>query len=285
MLQRAVRWVMCAHSPLDSCRLLSAIRVEIAQAGRKSLLAESDITEDTLKKVCRNLIVWEPRLKVWKFPHASVAEYFAAKDESWIKNAEAEITVVLINCLTNCCAAAPTDWLPQNIDGTQENAAIMEWLWTGKADPENTLDPRHPLQIYIQLRWVDHIRHLWDQDIKSMDVVQALKRFMGESPQQASDAYHVYVKYIMASQFGDTRMRDFIFNKSPVFGIVAMGLHQPLDGWWERDLDSALLPNLLQIAIYFGHTDLCENFIGRKCDLDDETHTGRPYGSPLGRVN
>ncbi|KAJ0270096.1 hypothetical protein COL940_011930 [Colletotrichum noveboracense] len=102
MLQQAVRWVICAREPLNSCRLLSAIRVESEQIDGNKALDSSDLTEPILETVCRHLIVRDSDLGVWKFPHASVAEYFGTKDELWVKDAPAEIAVVLINCLIDC---------------------------------------------------------------------------------------------------------------------------------------------------------------------------------------
>ncbi|CAI0654475.1 unnamed protein product [Colletotrichum noveboracense] len=102
MLQQAVRWVICAREPLNSCRLLSAIRVESEQIDGNKALDSSDLTEPILVTVCRHLIVRDSDLGVWKFPHASVAEYFGTKDELWVKDAPAEIAVVLINCLIDC---------------------------------------------------------------------------------------------------------------------------------------------------------------------------------------
>ncbi|UQC89467.1 uncharacterized protein CLUP02_14998 [Colletotrichum lupini] len=93
MLQRAVRWVMCARQPLDSCELLSAIRVESEQMHRDGMKAldKSDLTEKMLETVCRHLIVRDPELKVWRFSHASVREYFEdKKGEPWVKDAPAE---------------------------------------------------------------------------------------------------------------------------------------------------------------------------------------------------
>ncbi|KAJ3944291.1 uncharacterized protein N0V96_005817 [Colletotrichum fioriniae] len=81
MLQRAVRWVMCVREPFDSCKLLSAIRVESEKMRGDGMKAvdKSDLTEKMLETVCRHLIVRDPDLNVWRFSHASVREYFEDK--------------------------------------------------------------------------------------------------------------------------------------------------------------------------------------------------------------
>ncbi|KAM0549557.1 hypothetical protein ACHAPJ_009373 [Fusarium lateritium] len=112
ILQRAVRWVMYAREPLDSLTLLSAIRAESEKVNGKNTLRNKDLTEHALESVCQHLIVKDPGLKVWKFPHASVAEYFKNKQEPWVRDAPVEITVCLIDCLTDCCAAYPEVWRP-----------------------------------------------------------------------------------------------------------------------------------------------------------------------------
>ncbi|KAK1963213.1 hypothetical protein LY78DRAFT_717407 [Colletotrichum sublineola] len=272
MLQRAVRWVMCAREPLDSCTLLSAIRVESEKTDGEKALDKSDLTAETLKGVCRHLVVRDPDLDVWKFPHASVAEHFAAKNEPWVKNAQAEVTIVLINCMIDCCSVYSSVWPP--FDVSEDWWIWSYWFEARMADPDQTLDPRHPLQVYTRDNWLTHIHNLSEQDDRIEDVVLALKRFLGEEgPQQSSNEYQVFRKIIRHTSSRYGLWRHVSPSTNFVFGVVTMGLHRLLPGWWNRGVDLPSLVNdegldLLQIATYFGHYDLCQFLIGQGCNVN-----------------
>ncbi|KXH39537.1 hypothetical protein CSAL01_09704 [Colletotrichum salicis] len=299
MLQRAVRWVLCARQPFDSCTLLSAIRVENEKMHGDDMKAldKSDLTEKMLETVCRHLIVRDPDLNVWRFSHASVREYFEdKKKEPWVKDAPADVAIVLINCLRDCCAAYASIWPPSGVERScsttlQESSSTKLWNWmrAGGADPDQPLDPRHPLQAYIQLNWLTHIHDLPEQDDRAEDVVLALKRFLGEErPPHSSREYQVFCSRIMESaprSYYTPMLARAKPNTNFAFGVVAMGLHRLLPEWWNEGLDLPSLVNedglsLLQIATYGGHYDVCQFLISRDCDVnafvDSEFH-----GSPL----
>ncbi|KXH41389.1 hypothetical protein CNYM01_04046 [Colletotrichum nymphaeae SA-01] len=299
MLQRAVRWVMCARQPFDSRRLLSAIRVESEQMhgdGMKAL-DKSDFTEKMLETVCRHLIVRDPDLNVWRFAHASVREYFEDnKEEPWVKDAPAEVAIVLINCLRDCCAAYPSIWPPSDVDpnsGTlqdRSSSRLGHWMRRGGyVDLDQPLDPRHPLQRYIHLNWLTHIHDLPENDDRVEDVALALKRFLGEDrPPHSSREYQVFCNRVMEPchrhHYEFTWSRSMP-NTNFAFGVVAMGLHRLLPEWWHKGLDLPSLVNdngvsLLQIATHFGHYDLCQFLISRGCDINGSDKDG-VKGPPL----
>ncbi|TQV92019.1 ankyrin protein [Cordyceps javanica] len=251
LLQRAIRWVLCARDPMKTSTLLAAIRAETLQADGENSLSTSDINEDTLKIISRNLIVVDSKLEVWKFPHASVAEHFEAKGD--------------------CCSNLPPDLLSLN-----DQEAIQSWMRKENEEPDNYLNPRHPFQRYIQRNWLHHIHHLSDQDCGT-DVAQALKGLLGATPQTFSTAYPMLFKYFYASgMLFDTFLllaHGFELEMVKpgitfVFAIVTMGLHRSLRGWWDMDLDPTLLPDLLIRAIFSRHTDLARDIICRGCDLN-----------------
>ncbi|OHE99342.1 hypothetical protein CORC01_05383 [Colletotrichum orchidophilum] len=302
MLQRAVRWVMCARRPFDSCILLSAMRVESERTDGDKALDKSDLTERILGTVCRHLVVRDPGLGDWKFPHASVAEYFEAKNESWVKDAQAEITIILINCMIDCCSAYSSVWPPSGVFKNDKDFALHFWFMTEREDQDQTLDPRHPLQEYTQQNWLTHIRDLSEKDDRIGDVARALKRFLGEEgPQQSSREYQVFCTHILAHArwdfFGREYTFDMRFHIKPstnfVFGVVAMGLHRLLPEWWNRDLDLSSSVNgegsgLLQIATRYGHYDLCEFLINQGCDIngfDEHEKDGPPLWISVDQQN
>ncbi|KAK1471489.1 hypothetical protein CCUS01_05971 [Colletotrichum cuscutae] len=298
MLQRAVRWVMCARQPFDSCTLLSAIRVESEQMREDGMKAldKSDLTEKMLETVCRHLIVRDPELKVWRFSHASVREYFEdKKGEPWVKDAPAEVAIVLINCLRDCCAGYSSIWPPSDVEPfsstLQENSSLDfdDWMRAGRADLDQPLDPRHPLQTYIQLNWLTHIHDFPTQDDRAEDVASALKRFLGEEdPPHSSREYQVFCSRVMASaqwSYDAPMWVQVKSNTNFAFGVVAMGLHRLLPEWWNEGLDLPSLVNeygwsLLQIATYHGHYDVCQFLISRRCDANAFVNDDH-YGTPL----
>ncbi|KAF4962946.1 hypothetical protein FSARC_9002 [Fusarium sarcochroum] len=281
ILQRAVRWVIIESEKVD---------------GQKAL-GKSDLTEQTLEWVCQHLIVKDTELKVWKFPHASVGEYFKNKQESWIQDAPAEITICLINCLIDSCAGYPSVWPPPTVRGDWERAetsmgldrVVRKWLEARDANPNEISDPRHPLQKYIQKEWLNHVKDVSDQDLMATGVAHALKRFLGENdPQQSSEEYQVFCTFILCGQRWYHDRIDRIFNavkpsKNPTFGIIAMGLYRLLAGWWDQDLDSSQANDagrdLLAIAAQFGHKDVCEDLINRGFDVNRRVET--TFLSPL----
>ncbi|KAI3530042.1 hypothetical protein CABS01_16023 [Colletotrichum abscissum] len=290
MLQRAVRWVMCARQPFDSCTLLSAIRVESEQMREDGMKAldKSDLTEKMLETVCRHLIVRDPELKVWRFSHASVREYFEdKKGEPWVKDAPAEVAIVLINCLRDCCAGYSSIWPPSDVEPfsstLQENSCLDldDWMRAGGADLDQPLDPRHPLQAYIHRNWLAHLHDLSEQDDRAEDVAFALKRFLGEEcPPHSSREYRVFCRQT-SPWFEPQHIQPFA---NFAFGVVAMGLHRFLPEWWNEGLDLPSLVNenglsLLQIATFVGHYDVCQFLISRGCDVNASFHF--LYGPPL----
>lgn len=93
ILQRAVKWVLCARRPLTSEELLMAIRLE---SNLESLTVSDPIDEPTLESICSHLVVLDSQLEVWKFPHASVAEYFEKEHKSWIGTALEDVAILLV---------------------------------------------------------------------------------------------------------------------------------------------------------------------------------------------
>lgn len=279
MLQRAVRWVMCARKPLDSCTLLSAIRVESESVDGNSPLNKSDLVEKTLESVCRHLVVKDSRLGIWKFPHASVLEYFESErqDEPWFKDAEVEVAICLIGCVKDSCSYLPS-LLPSSLVKDRVGSSdIEEWFRSGTADFDKASDPRHPLQFYAQLNWLDHIYDIKAGNPNIEEIAQALKRFLGNSPNEFSMEFNIFCEYVVkvrAKYHNIERWMKVI--RHPAVALIGLGLHKVLHGWWDRDLDlsSKERPNgsdLLTVATDFDQEDLCEYLIEQGCNLNGAT--------------
>ncbi|OPB46596.1 ankyrin repeat protein [Trichoderma guizhouense] len=144
ILQRAVKWVLCAAGPLSIEGLVWIIQLE-AQTDSKAetaLTQSSPVTQSTLESICSNLIVIDSRLKVWTFPHASAAEYFEGRHKDWTTKAHEDVAILLISYLIDCYS----EWrIPQwNKDSG---------LPTYELDFGDYLNLKHPLQRYARRFW------------------------------------------------------------------------------------------------------------------------------------
>jgi ankyrin repeat protein len=287
MLQRAVRWVMCAREPLSSRTLLSAMRMQSEKEDATNVFQEADLTEASLETVCRHLVVHDQRFDVWKFPHASVSEYFKERGGEWITDREVRIAGLLVEFMTDCCSNYGKIWsLPgadsdedededEDDDGTS-SSSDESWWWDKPVDPDNSLDPRHRLQRYTSRHWGEHIQDLSDDSSKATNVVEPLKTFIGESYawKQPSSAYQIFCKHILPEEFAFESWRvESRAKEHPAFLVAYVGLDKLLQGWWDRDLEPSWFKtdegsDLLAVAAAFGRIDFCADLIRRGCDVN-----------------
>ncbi|KAJ8122088.1 hypothetical protein ONZ43_g1624 [Nemania bipapillata] len=73
LADNAFKWVAAACKPLASDTLLPAIRLDSQQV---AFHLSGSISESQLLHLCNNLLVLDSKLKVWRFSHLSVIEYF-----------------------------------------------------------------------------------------------------------------------------------------------------------------------------------------------------------------
>ncbi|KAL7932068.1 hypothetical protein V8C35DRAFT_308389 [Trichoderma chlorosporum] len=261
VLQRAVKWVLCAREPLTSEILLMAIRLE---SNLQFLTLSDPIDESTLESICSHLVVLDSQLKVWKFPHASVAEYFENQHKSWIDRAQEDVAILLVSCLIGCYS----DWtLPESDRETREYLEMAP-------DLDNHLDPRHPLQKYTAKYWLHHVQNVSSQCHEAAGLSEILKRFLGtKGPQQpSSQQYQAWCRYMSIDRPLYNYYRDDVQpSERSIFGICVFGLHKFLKGWWDEDLDVSQVNNwkldLLAIAAKYGHDELCSELISRGSDI------------------
>ncbi|KAL7912335.1 hypothetical protein GGI35DRAFT_468544 [Trichoderma velutinum] len=136
ILQRTIKWVLCAAEPLSN---------------------DPDYTIH-IKSICCNLIVRESQLGVWKFPHASAAEYFESRHKDWTGKAHED-------------------------SGEYQFGAIISDLPLGQLDLDDYFNLQHPLQDYAKRLWAWHARSASNHH----RVSPILKRFLGAAgPQNPS---------------------------------------------------------------------------------------------------
>ncbi|KAM0520737.1 hypothetical protein ACHAPE_003135 [Trichoderma viride] len=265
VLKRAVKWVLCAREPLTSEVLLMAVRLE---SNFLSLTISDPIDESILEDICSHLVVLDSQLKVWKFPHASVAEYFEDRHKSWIHKAPEDVAILLVSCLIGCYSEWPL---------TEANMETLEFLKT-TPDLDNHFDPRHPLQKYTREYWLQHLKITSNQHRDAKGLSEILKRFLGaQGPQGLSSRqYQAWCEHMRINNFFTTYgyHKDIQPSEKSIFGICAIGLHKLLTGWWDQDIDVSQVNkrglDLLAIAAKYGHDELCFELIDRGSDVHRE---------------
>lgn len=274
VLQRAVKWVLCAREPLTSEILLMAVRLE---SNLQSLTLSDPIDESTLESICSHLVVLDSQLRVWKFPHASVAEYFENQQHrSWIDQAPEEVAILLVSCLIDCYS----EWkIPKRY------TKIVEFLQT-TPDLDNHSDPRHSLQRYTRKYWLQHVQNIQNQCQEATGLSEVLKRFLGPpGPQKSSSKqYQAWCRHMSSRDvlhYSHSCYRDIQPSEKSIFGICALGLHKLLKDWWDEDIDVSQVNreklDLLAIAAKHGHDDLCSELIDRGSDINKRLDSS--YGS------
>lgn len=296
MLQRVIRWVLCARRPFDSITLLQAIEAESRYMDGDNAVDNSDLNQLTLETICKDLVVLLPGSRTWGFPHASVAEHFLLKHDPWIQNAKADITILLTYLLIESCAIV----LPVSLESPPPEA-VEEWEESPslqssddgrfKSETESLDDSvdQYALYTYNHQEWLNHIHDISIQDPKLADLIEALKLFLGQGgPKEPSTEYRVFCDRVLPCHSELFMMEQYFAEPSDNarFGITAMGLIRLLPGWWDQDLDPSELnahgQNLLAIAAYFGDVFACKELIERGFHINRNVQ--RWNQSPLGRA-
>lgn len=274
VLKRAVKWVLCAAEPLTSEVLLMAVRLE---SNLVSLTLSDPIDESTLEDICSHLVVLDSQLKVWKFPHASVAEYFEDRHKGWIDKAPEDVAILLVSCLIECYSI----WTPP----ASRNELQKFFQITPEAG--NHLDPRHPLQKYTRKYWQQHLQNTPNQYQEATGLPEILKRFLGaQGPQGLSSRqYQAWCEHMRIGFYPLSYgyHKDIQPSEKSIFGICALGFHKLLNGWWNKDVNVSQVNkpglDLLAIAAKYGHDELCSELIDQGSDVNRELDSG--YGSAL----
>ncbi|KAJ4855435.1 ankyrin repeats (3 copies) domain-containing protein [Trichoderma breve] len=268
ILQRAVKWVLCAAEPLSNDVLLWAIRLETQTDSKveAALTLSSPVTQSTLESICCNLVVRDSKLEVWKFPHASAAEYFEGRHKDWTGKAHEDVAILLISYLIDCYS----EWrIPHWNDYLDLSLNVL--------DHGDYLNLEHPLQDYARRFWAWHARGASDYH----QVSPILKRFLGAAgPQKSSSRqYQAWCKHIN-TRTGPENLdfRDLFPAEMSIFGICALGLHTLLEGWWDDSIDVSLINDeemdLLSIAARYGHRSLCSDLVNHGSVINRPLESG-----------
>ncbi|UKZ73432.1 hypothetical protein TrVFT333_001079 [Trichoderma virens FT-333] len=278
-LRRAVMWVMCAYKPLSSNQLLAAVRLSISGDGA-TLEVEDELTEETLRSICRHLVVTDSQKDEWKFPHASVIEYFEAEHKWTMVEAHSFVAKHSLLCLID----GYSKWAPSTnlrdsdsykFADEQDDLDDLE-VEIDEESAINEGDPLHPvgfLQEYVRRYWSQHINALEGLQPFDIQLSRLVKLFMGfnSSLQQTSRQYRRWIKHKMA-EIHYRGVEDFFPVANPIFGVCTLGFCHILEDWWTLDVDISQVNgsglDLLSIAAKNHHQHLCKKLISLGADVN-----------------
>ncbi|KAI0966492.1 hypothetical protein F4678DRAFT_449592 [Xylaria arbuscula] len=271
LADRAFKWVACAKSPLDSVKLLPAIRLG---SNTTALDLSDTITESQLLHLCNNLLVIDSSRNVWRFSHLSVTEYFEANH--WdLQDANCHAANVCLKVLLHSY---------RNVGSGGNNDTVSNAKHNLVSSRIQSNPFERPLQDYAGYHWISHIR---DQEKQESDSVLAhlLKSFLG-SPTESSLQYRAWMRQGLIYHKGPFLEKSQLKPATTaLFSMCRFSLYRILLDWWEdEEFDISAITsdgnNLLSLAVAGGCNQICENLIGRGIQVDMQLQHTR-YGSAL----
>lgn len=263
-LQRAVKWVKYAHRLLSTRELLSLVQLsrEVAGPDGQFVVDDVNLMEANLVTICRHLIVKDAE-GYWKFPHASVEEYFVDEGNERAK-----------------------DWMHGNAQVELAELSVFllksyKWRWH-----DDDKDPKTCLLNYVMIYWVQHVKEVQSTSHAFARIAMALKPFMivEDGIYQSSLSYQHWIKEVRRldywryghriSAYKDEvlqawgyedgfplRFGDFEPDDNPAFSIVALGLFPMTEYWGQDFLDLRKVNwNDLDLLSFAARCGKCEIF-------------------------
>ncbi|KAJ5841875.1 hypothetical protein N7534_011705 [Penicillium rubens] len=257
LTKRALLWAMSACKPMTSDELLYAIRVD--PTGDLPLLLDEEIDEQGLLSLCKNLLVIDSQLNVWRFAHLSVRE----------------VSLLVLN-------------------DTFEKDPDLAWGPSYRPkESDNFFNLSHPFQRYTRHHWARHVQGV--RGAEQILLAPLLKTFLG-SPEDSSLQYRRWYRQIFVedgyapptSVFQGTwsgSVRDISPENFAVLAMCYFSFDTILWDWWEGTEIPLSLVNerchsLLAIAAAAGSKPICKNLVERGSEVDLQL-PGSEYGSAL----
>jgi ankyrin repeat protein len=214
---RAFIWVLCSAEPFSSTELLGAVRLTTRGT------MEDRVSEETLLDLCQDLLTIESRSGTWRFPHASVVEYFEGHHWTLVK-ANAHVAKV---CLSQMLTLY-----------TRFDPKAPDFRDLPKDEPDM---PESPIQSYVRYHWTVHVMAYEDDapDMLDTELIRLLKDFL-KSPMESSIQYrrwfyHIenYRQYFHTSAVDHDTLRDFRPPEVALFLMAGLPFTTLLMDWWE----------------------------------------------------
>ncbi|KAK6082585.1 hypothetical protein SCUP515_02340 [Seiridium cupressi] len=286
LANRAFKWVMCAHTPLSSEELLSAIRLD---SEGESFDVSDEVNEYQLLHLCNNLLVLDSQRKVWRFSHLSVTEYF--EQNHWdLLTAQCCVAKVCLKLLIK------TSIQPQ--DG---NDYVTDEI-THQDEPHGVFRPENGIQKYSRHFWIYHVQTQEEQEEQDVDYLLSclLKRFLG-SFQDSSVQYQHWLRLVFLDEdkpmYSSFRRYGYCSKAglSPVNASILttcrFGIYTLLKDWWSNaeitlSQTNYLGDTLLTLSAASGSVPICMELIKRGVAVNMEGgYSGSALATAVNRGN
>lgn len=259
-VDRAFMWVMCAAHPMPKQWLLDAVRLTTTE------IEDTKVLEKALLHLCQHLLVFDSRgyWGFWRFPHASVAEYFE-KNHWTLVEANTFVASVCLSQLIKLYSSFDPASLPV-LSKSKRTAAQRPFL---------------PVMDYVRSCWPIHIQALEHEAPESLDqdMVLLLKRFLGR-PMESSRYYQRWILHMNRDDWidmaGAFRIDAYLLvpwlepAKFALFAMVHLSLTTPLLDWWEKEDMDVSIKNTSHstLLILSQSVRVSELLLARGADID-----------------
>lgn len=270
-LRRAVTWVMNAHQPLSTEEILAAVRLSQHHVGNVTQLKvdEERLTDPALEKICRFLLVKDPGGH-WKFPHASVEEYFHDHENERLKDWIGDKAQIEVAKLSVLLLTSYVDW-----SGIKSS---FEVLIGPESSTESLFTPKTPesvLQRYVGQYWFKHVGEIQPQTEAYKQVAHLLQRYLitEDGTYYSSLEYRSWLEHWAKLHFdNESKALDMRPAKNSAFGIVTLGLFAMTEYWGTEQLDLRQINDqgydLLALAACDAQAEVCETLISLGSDAN-----------------
>lgn len=288
ILERAVKWIMCAQGHLTTGEILDAIRLAPSSDGSTLCVDSIPTAEETLLGICRHLVVKDSHSKLWKFPHASVIEYFEEVHQWNLERAHSFVArICLLYLLDDECTQKVKSTVKRrwSTDLSEHPGHSKHSKHSKDSDDSEDICP------YILGNWFVHVLALEKPELHEVEISKLLERFLGidKSPRQSSQYYQAWIKLIIPIHSLPRRWYSMYFPlvnfyplEDPIFGICIFGFYYLIQDYWKSGIDVLSVNkwgiDLLSIAAQYGHLKICEKLIELGSDVN-RLLSSHPNGS------
>lgn len=276
---------MYVHRPLHTQELLSAVQLGMND-DRSRLEIDVRLSESLLERVCQHLIAKDTE-GYWRFPHASVKEYFRQRHYVWsLKEAQTELAefslLLLIEGFQGCQP-------PQKISDAM---SVLRPTHSVGGAP----DPVMILRLYATIFWLNHFDTIQHKSVEQQRIMALFRRFIlaENDPSCSSLQYgtwrrcieHILDKCDLESY--DSLRRSSLYRYShdisptdnPAFGAVLFSPRNVAMKWAEECLQQNIAKtngkglDLLSLAARYGRDDMLEKLIGMGMKVNNVPRSG-----------
>ena len=258
--KRALKWLLCAQRPLTPQELVAA-------ASPDNMGGFSKVSETEILKMCRNLVILDGEMHVFRFSHMSVREYLETVGELASAYAHAAVAET---CLFYLCSS------DVHTQGNQISAITQH----GKS-----------LQHYVNLYWAMHCQLCSEESRCEGSLREFLLLFLSTNP-HSTPAFSKWMKssrgarmFLNSCDPLDDKLEAGInAQQSPFFVVCAFGFSEVLSdqAFHSANLDFQARNSRNETGLYIasknGNHKVVKLILDK--DLDINGHGG-PYGTAL----